>query len=65
MPFSFTVFCYKERPNSGGGKSTGCNAKEGNPFGPYWDNFGVDFDHDEFHAPLLWNDQDIKGWKTK
>lgn len=34
------------------GNSNDCAAKDGNPFGPYWDNFGVDFDNSEFYAPL-------------
>ena len=45
--FFFLVFCYVAR-----GKSSGCNAKEGNPFGPFWDTFNVDFTHSEFYGPL-------------
>lgn len=38
--------CYASR---GGGS---CNAKDGNPFGPYWNRFNIDFDDDEFYGPL-------------
>ncbi|XP_042895208.1 GDP-fucose protein O-fucosyltransferase 1 [Parasteatoda tepidariorum] len=41
------VFCYSAR-----GDSDGCNAKDGNPFGPFWDTFDVDFDESVFYQPL-------------
>ncbi|KDR22209.1 GDP-fucose protein O-fucosyltransferase 1 [Zootermopsis nevadensis] len=41
------AFCYTPR-----GDGNGCNAKEGNPFGPFWDTFNVDFVGSEFYGPL-------------
>ncbi|KAK8386089.1 hypothetical protein O3P69_010667 [Scylla paramamosain] len=44
------AFCYVPRHNS-----EGCNAKEGNPFGPFWDTFGVDFVGSEFYRGLTYD----------
>lgn len=41
------VFCYTAR-----GEGNDCNAKDGNPFGPFWDTFGIDFDESVFYKPL-------------
>ncbi|XP_025833903.1 GDP-fucose protein O-fucosyltransferase 1-like [Agrilus planipennis] len=40
-------FCYTSR-----GEGESCNAKEGNPFGPFWDTFSIDFVASEFYSPL-------------
>ncbi|XP_077552460.1 GDP-fucose protein O-fucosyltransferase 1-like [Haemaphysalis longicornis] len=49
-PGNRTVFCYQARTSG-----QGCQAKEGNPFGPFWDTFGVEFDASEFYAPLQYD----------
>lgn len=51
-------FCYMSRASEG----SNCNAKEGNPFGPFWDHFNVDFVGSEFHNPLSF---DITSGETK
>jgi len=35
-----------------GSKEKSCNAKQGNPFGPFWDTYNVDFVQSEFYGPL-------------
>lgn len=42
-------FCYSLRMGS---KEKSCNAKQGNPFGPFWDTYNVDFVQSEFYGPL-------------
>jgi peptide-O-fucosyltransferase len=48
-------FCYAER-QSYHQETTGsggvCNAKNGNPFGPFWDTFHVDFIGSQTYGPL-------------
>lgn len=48
-------FCYSERVGLDGKGGKGCNAKDGNPFGPFWDNYGVTFADSEFFGPLTYD----------
>ena len=43
------AFCYGFRK---GPVSESCNAKDGNPFGPFWDTFNIEFDRSEAYGPL-------------
>lgn len=43
--------------------------KNGNPFGPFWDHFDVNFDGYVEHSGLLWDSLDDEetrnGWLTR
>ncbi|GFO49557.1 GDP-fucose protein o-fucosyltransferase 1 [Plakobranchus ocellatus] len=59
------VFCYGDRHGADKG---GCNAKEGNPFGPFWDWFKIDFDESVVFGPLYYdthNHAAMHQWKIQ
>jgi len=52
----------------GSDSAKSCNAKEGNPFGPFWDTFGVEFAHSEFYSPLhydIHHSNAVEQWQEK
>ena len=61
----FVCFLYRAR----GPSNDDCQMKEGNPFGPFWDELGVNFDHSEItglkndlsneRTRSLWNERYI------
>ena len=60
------MFCYTARTS--GDKDNDCNAKSGNPFGPFWDTFVIAFDASEFFSPLFYDTQnlhDMQRWKER
>lgn len=62
-PEKRTAFCYMPR-----GENNSCNAKQGNPFGPFWDTFNIDFVSSEFYNPLhydVYHSDVAKKWKEK
>ncbi|XP_074654626.1 GDP-fucose protein O-fucosyltransferase 1-like [Tubulanus polymorphus] len=56
-----TVFCFSSRM---GPKKNDCNAKDGNPFGPFWDAYGVDFTRSEFYEGLDY-ESDLHKWQKR
>ncbi len=58
-----TVLCFTYR-----GDTQSCGAKEGNPYGPYWNKFKVNFDKDLKFAPLSYdmeNEENRNEWLRK
>jgi len=55
------VFCWSARQ---GKNENDCNAKEGNPFGPFWDNFNIDFVGSQFYGDGLTYDSGHQ-WNIK
>ncbi|CAF4058647.1 unnamed protein product [Rotaria sp. Silwood2] len=58
------VFCYDAQVNEKNDKK-GCRAKDGNPFGPFWSHFNIDFDDDVFFQPLFYDIITANNWNTK
>lgn len=60
--FFILGFCYAFRD----GKK--CAMKDGNPFGPFWDHFGVEFDSYMDHPGILWgtqNENTMQEWNRR
>ncbi|KAJ0181805.1 hypothetical protein K1T71_002527 [Dendrolimus kikuchii] len=58
-------FCYTQRI---GEIENNCNAKSGNPFGPFWDTFNIEFVGSEFYGPLNYdahNNIMMEKWRKK
>ncbi len=58
------VFCYTAQVNEKSDKES-CHAKDGNPFGPFWSHFNIDFDQDIFYQPLFYEIIRSDDWNAK
>lgn len=63
------AFCYQTRQGYEAPATDPCASKNGNPPGPFWDTYQVDFVDSELHAPLLydvWNvDGEAQRWQAR
>lgn len=59
-----SVFCYAAQKNEKSDKES-CHAKDGNPFGPFWTHFDIDFDGDIFFEPLFFYIDTPEGWDER
>jgi len=64
LKFGFSVFCYSAQINEKSDKES-CHAKDGNPFGPFWSHFNIDFDGDIFYHPLYFDIINPDGWNAR
>jgi len=55
-------FCYTAR---NGKEESSCNAKDGSPFGPFWNHFNINFDRSELFGPLNFQSDisNLSRWK--
>ncbi|CAF0845341.1 unnamed protein product [Adineta ricciae] len=58
------VFCYTAQMNENN-EMKGCRAKDGNPFGPFWSHFNIEFDKDVFYEPLYFEIIRPDAWNAK
>ncbi|UJR22153.1 hypothetical protein I4U23_025217 [Adineta vaga] len=58
------VFCYSAQINEKSNKES-CHAKDGNPFGPFWSHFNIDFNKDIFYQPLFFEIIEPDEWNAK
>ncbi|XP_005107852.1 GDP-fucose protein O-fucosyltransferase 1 [Aplysia californica] len=59
-------FCYMAR--HGKDKGAECNAKDGNPFGPFWDWFNIDFRGSVLYEPLFYDThrpKEMEEWRRR
>ena len=61
---SLIVFCYTAQIHENSVNES-CHAKDGNPFGPYWNHFQIDFDGDIFYKPLFFDIINPDAWNAK
>ncbi|CAM9506239.1 unnamed protein product [Lampetra planeri] len=63
-PATRTAYCFEAAATRSPDKRS-CPMKDGNPFGPFWDQFGVDFVHSEVFNSLSYHPHSMQRWLDK